>query len=110
MKLLKQFTSLVILILIFLIGYFHPDWYLWGGFTLCFLNYIYEDNKRFQDTFTPPYLPDKPPQISLPPIKCTSIDWGLYDYKSLRKLAKHFSIPANQKKTVLIDVLEQITQ
>ncbi len=110
MKLIQQIPSLAILILIFLIGYFHPDWYLCGGFTLCFLNYIYEDHKRFKESLTPPYSPDKPPQISLPPIECIPINWGLHDYKSLRKLAKYFSIPANQKKTVLIDVLEQITQ
>ena len=90
MKLIPQIASIAILTVVFLIGYFHPDWYLWGGFTLCFLNYIYEDHKRFQESLTPTYLSSKRPQISLLPIKCTSIDWGLYDYKSLRKLAKHF--------------------
>ena len=63
--------------------------------------------KRFNDNFTPPHLPDKPFQITSLPI--IPINWELYDYKSLRRLAKHFSIRANQKKTVLIEALNQIT-
>ena len=110
MKLIKQLASIAILLLIFLIGYYYPNLYLYGGLILCCLNYIHEDHKRFKNTFTTPYSPDKNPQTLLPPIKCTSINWGLYDYKSLRRLAKHFSIPANQKKTVLIDALNQLTQ
>ncbi len=110
MKLIKQLASIAILILIFLIGYYYPNLYLYGGLFLCCLNYIHEDHKRFKDTFTLPYLPSKTPQISLPPIKCNSINWDLYDYKSLRRLAQHFSIPPNQKKTVLIEALNQITQ
>ncbi len=84
MKLIKQLASIVILTLIFLIGYFHPDLYLCGGLILCCLNYIHEDSKRFQATFTTPYLPSEPTQTSLPPIECTSIDWALYDYNSLQ--------------------------
>ena len=108
MKLIKQLASIVILTLVFLLAYFHPDWFLYGGLTLCCLNYIHEDNKRFKATFTTPYLPSKTPQISLPSIKCNPINWGLYDYKSLQRMAQHFSIPANQKKTVLIEALDQI--
>ena len=108
MKLIKQLASIAIVIITFLIGYYYPNLYLYGGLILCCINYIYEDHKRFKDTYTPPYLPSKPPQISLPPIKCTSINWDLYDYKSLRRLAQHFSIPPNQKKTVLIEALDQI--
>ena len=108
MKLIKQLASIAILIITFLLGYFHPDLYLCGGLTLCCLNYMYEDHKRFKDTFTPPYLPDKPSQITSLPIESIPINWALYDYKSLRKLAQHFSIPANQKKTVLIEALDQI--
>ena len=109
MKLIKQLASIAILVIILLIGYYFPNCLLYGGLILCCLNYIHEDNKKFQATFTTPYLPDKPPQTSLLPIKCNSINWALYDYKSLQILAKHFSIPANQKKTVLIDALNQIT-
>ncbi len=71
---------------------------------------MHEDHKRFKETFTTPYLPDKSSQIPWPYIESTSINWALYDYKSLQILAKYFSIPANQKKTVLIDALNQITQ
>ena len=110
MKIIKQLASIAILIIIFLIGYTYPNLYLCGGLILCCLNYMHEDHKRFQATFTPPYLPSKPSQIPLSSIKCTSINWALYDYNSLQILAKHFSIPANQKKTVLIDALNQITQ
>ena len=109
MKIIKQLASIAILIFIFLLGYYYPNLYLCGGLILCCLNYIHEDYKRFQATFTPPYLPSKPPQTSLPPIECTSINWDLYDHKSLRRLAQHFSIPANQKKTDLIDALNQVT-
>ena len=76
MKLIKQLASIAILIFIFLIGYFHPDWFLGGGFTLCFLNYICEEKKRFNDNFTPPYLPDKPFQITSLPM----IQLDVYDY------------------------------
>ena len=109
MKLIKQLASIAILIIIFLIGYYYPNLYLYGGLILCCINYMHEDHKRFKDTFTPPYLPSKPPQTSLSPIKCISINWALYDYKSLQRLTKHFSIPANQKKTVLIDALNQLS-
>ena len=71
---------------------------------------MHEDHKRFKDNYTTPYLPDKSPQTLLSPIKCTSINWALYDYNFLQILAKHFSIPGNQKKTVLIDALNQIIQ
>ncbi len=110
MKIIKQLASIAILILIVLLGYFHPDLYLCGGLILCCINYIHEDHKRFKDTYTPLYLPSKLLQISLPPIECTSINWALYDYNSLQILAKHFSIPANQKKTVLIDAINQVIQ
>ena len=74
MKLIKQLASIVILILIFLIGYYYPNLYLYGGLILCCLNYIYEDHKRFKDTFTHPYSPSKPSQIPLAGIECTSIN------------------------------------
>ncbi len=108
MKLIKQLASIAILTLVFFIGYYYPNLYLCGVLILCCLNYIHEEHKRFKDTYTPPYLPSKPPQISLPSIKCNPINWDLYDYKSLQRIAQHFSIPANQKKTVLIDALNQI--
>ena len=110
MKLIKQLASIAILVIIFLIGYYFPNCLLYGGLILCCLNYIHEDHKRFKGTFTAPYSPDRPSQIPLPPIECNSINWTLYDYKSLRRLAKYFSIPANQKKTVLIDALNQIAK
>ncbi len=68
MKLIKQLASIAILILIFLLGYHCPTLYLYCGLTLCVLNYIHEDNKRFQDTFTRPYLPSKETQNILSPI------------------------------------------
>ncbi len=74
MKLIKQLASIFILTFVFFLGYFHPDLYLCGGIILCCLNYIHEDHKRFKATFTPPYSPDKPPQTSLPPTKCNSIN------------------------------------
>ncbi len=74
MKLIKQLASIAILIITFLIGYYYPNLYLWGCLILCYLNYIHEDHKRFKDTFTPPYLPSKTPQTSLPPIECNSIN------------------------------------
>ena len=110
MKLIKQLASIAILILIFLLGYHFPTLYLYGGLTLCVLNYIHEDHKRFKATFTTPYLPSEPSQIPLSPIQRNPINWGLYDYKSLQRMAQHFSISSNQKKTVLIDALNQITQ
>ena len=110
MKLIKQLASIAILIITFLIGYYYPNLYLYGGLILCCINYIYEDHKRFKATFPPPYLPSKTPQISLLSIKCNPINWSLYDYKSLQKLAQHFSIPSKQKKIVLIDTLDQIIQ
>lgn len=110
MKLIKQLASIAILFITFLVGYYFPTCFLYGGLTLCILNYIHEDHKRFKATFTTPYSPSKPPQTSLSTINCNPINWDLYDYKSLRKLAQHFSIPANQKKTVLIDALNQVTQ
>ena len=110
MKIIKQLASIAILIFIFLLGYYFPTLYLYGVLILCCINYIHEDYKRFKATFTRPYSPSKPPQISLSTIECTSINWDLYDYKSLQILAQHFSIPANQKKTVIIDALNQISQ
>ncbi len=110
MKLIKQLASIAILIITFLMGYYYQNLYLWGGLILCCLNYIHEDHKRFKATYTPPYLPDKSPKTSLSPIKCISMNWGLYDYKSLQRMAQHFSISANQKKTIIIDALNQITQ
>ena len=68
MKLIKQLASIAILILIFLLGYHFPTLYLYGGLTLCVLNYIHEDHKRFKATFTTPYLPSKETQNILSPI------------------------------------------
>ena len=110
MKLIKQLASIAILVITFLIGYYYPNLYFCGGLIFCCLNYIHEDHKRFKATYTPPYLSSKPPKTSLSPIKCISMNWGLYDYKSLQRMAQHFSIPANQKKTIIIDALKQITQ